>query len=218
MATLPTGPWLAPKRLNLGNCGQRPKQIVLSLNIYNALVSYVMIAVIKKAIRQIYHWIVQHEHTTVALVAIVAAGIFGFVKLADEVSEGDSKKFDELILLAMREPDNLADPIGPEWVEEMARDITALGSVIVLSIVTSVTVGYLWLTKQHWVALFVMGAIVSGMLISIGLKTTFDRPRPDLVPHATQIYTKSFPSGHSAMSAMVCSSEVNAWSTAAAKV
>ncbi|CAD5261587.1 Phosphatidylglycerophosphatase B (fragment) [Halomonas sp. 59] len=34
------------------------------------------------------------------------------------------------------------------------------------------------------------------------MKLGFDRPRPDLVPHEAMLYTASFPSGHSMMSAV----------------
>jgi undecaprenyl-diphosphatase len=40
------------------------------------------------------------------------------------------------------------------------------------------------------------------MLLSTVLKEVIDRPRPDLVPHGQHVYTKSFPSGHSMLSAV----------------
>ena len=49
---------------------------------------------------------------------------------------------------------------------------------------------------------FVIAAVVGGTLLSTALKMGFERPRPDLVPHGTRIYTASFPSGHAMLSAV----------------
>jgi undecaprenyl-diphosphatase len=88
-------------------------------------------------------------------------------------------------------------------VEELFRDFTALGGVGVLSLLTLASVGYLWLQGLHRAALFVLAAILSGLLLSLALKSGFDRPRPDLVPHGSMVYTSSFPSGHAMLSAVV---------------
>jgi undecaprenyl-diphosphatase len=40
-------------------------------------------------------------------------------------------------------------------------------------------------------------------MLSMAVKMGFDRPRPELVPHGSYVYTASFPSGHSMMSAVV---------------
>jgi undecaprenyl-diphosphatase len=53
------------------------------------------------------------------------------------------------------------------------------------------------------IALFVLSAILGGLLLSLALKVGFERPRPDLVSHGSMIYTSSFPSGHSMLSAVV---------------
>ena len=46
-------------------------------------------------------------------------------------------------------------------------------------------------------------SIVSGSLVSHGLKLVYDRARPDLVEHLVTIHTASFPSGHATMSTVV---------------
>ena len=136
---------------------------------------------------------------TVALVGLLG---FGFVEIAGEVMGGDTLRLDREILLALRQPGNLADPIGPSWVEESARDLTGLGGYAILTGMTLATVGYLAMTGRGHAAWLVVAAIGGGMVLSTLLKLGFHRPRPDLVPHGTRIYTASFPSGHAMLSAV----------------
>lgn len=137
------------------------------------------------------------------LLTFFAIGLFGwaFVALAGEVVEGDTLAFDRAILLALRNPGNLADPIGPGWVEVSARDFTALGGDAVLGFITLAVLAYLMLTRRRRAAALVAVAIGGGMVLSALLKLGFDRPRPELVPHEVVVYTASFPSGHAMLSA-----------------
>jgi undecaprenyl-diphosphatase len=142
------------------------------------------------------------ELPVLILLALVAAGVWVFAAVADAVVEGASRTLDVAVIVAMRNPANLSDPIGPRWVEEMARDFTALGGVAVLLMLTLATVGYLILADRRRIAVFVLVAVCGGMVLSSLFKTAFDRPRPDLVPHLSYVYSTSFPSGHSMMSAV----------------
>lgn len=136
-------------------------------------------------------------------VLLLAAAASAFIALLDEVSEGDTRAIDEAIILAFRVPGDPADPIGAPWFEEAMRDITALGSAPALVIAVLAVYGFLALAKAWRPAIFILVASGGGLIVSSLLKYTIDRPRPDLVPHGNLIYTSSFPSGHSMMSAVV---------------
>ena len=141
---------------------------------------------------------------TAMILAIVSAMLaIAFFTLSRAVVRGSTGDVDERILLAMRQADDVADPLGPDWVEEVGRDFTALGGVAVLSLISMTSVAFFWLASMHKAALYVGAASVGAILLSSGLKEAFDRPRPDLVPHGAMVYTSSFPSGHSTMSAAV---------------
>ena len=143
-----------------------------------------------------------NEAAPLLSLAAVSFFAFAFIKIAEEVIEGDTTIFDRALLLALREANNPADPIGPSWLEEAARDITALGGHVVLTIVTLATLAYLLMTRKSHAAALVVAAVGGGMLLSTALKMGFERPRPDLVPHAARVYTASFPSGHAMLSAV----------------
>ena len=66
-------------------------------------------------------------------------------RVADEVVEHESLGVDQSLLLAMRRAADRSDPLGPGWIEEMARDFTALGGTGVLSLITLAVLGYLLL-------------------------------------------------------------------------
>ncbi|HWV52464.1 phosphatase PAP2 family protein [Pseudorhodoplanes sp.] len=137
-----------------------------------------------------------------ALFALTAAMIAVFGKVAGEVMGGETRSFDEALLRALRDPSDLADPIGPAWLEHVVRDVTSLGSFTVVSVVTLVAIGYLLIDGKRAAAAFVFIAIASGVALSEGLKHLFARPRPELVAHLVEVQTASFPSGHAMLSAV----------------
>jgi undecaprenyl-diphosphatase len=143
-----------------------------------------------------------HHLTSLALV-LLGLGLLAFVVISGEMLEGHTMRFDRWLLMALRTPGDPGDPIGPLWVEDMFRDFTALGGVGVLSLITLLSVIYLWLQGLQRIAIYTLLAIVGGLLLSTLLKTGFDRPRPDIVTHGSLVYTASFPSGHSMLSAVV---------------
>lgn len=143
------------------------------------------------------------EKSTLLAIFGVALSLYGFIELADDMLEGDTLDFDHAVLLAFREPNDLSDPIGPRWLEEVMRDFTALGGHAVLATIVLSVVGFLLLSGKRRFALMVTLSVSGGMGLSALLKLVFARPRPDLVVHATEVYTHSFPSGHAMLSAIV---------------
>ena len=148
-------------------------------------------------------WLGEREFAALITLVLMTALIWGFMEIADEVLEGDFQSIDEMLLLSLRDAHDPSNPWGPSWLEEMMRDLTALGSTVVLSLVSLAVIGFLLLLQRPKMALFVAVAVIGGVLLSTLLKLGFSRPRPMLVPHGTRVYTASFPSGHSMQSATV---------------
>ncbi|MFG1182297.1 phosphatase PAP2 family protein [Xanthobacter versatilis] len=143
------------------------------------------------------------ERATLAILGFVATAFYVFVKVADEVLEGATGQLDRGILLALRNPTDPSDPIGPPWLEEAMRDFTALGGTSVLTLLTILVAVFLIMTRKRHAAWLVLLSVAGGTALSQILKWGFDRPRPDLVPHGMAVYSQSFPSGHAMLSAVV---------------
>jgi undecaprenyl-diphosphatase len=135
--------------------------------------------------------------------SVIAFCVCSFAFIVDDVFEDGRHAFDEAVLRALRHSDNLSQPIGPAWLHIALKDITSLGSTAVLALITFASFIYLLMDKKRGAAFFLLVAIGGGTLLNYGLKLLFRRPRPELVPHLTDFYSYSFPSGHAIMSAIV---------------
>ena len=142
------------------------------------------------------------EAGTLLSIIIIAGGVLLFSELV-EMIQGEPQAFDRWVLLALRNPGDPADPIGPAWLEIVYRDITSLGGAAVLTLMTAIVVGFLIVDKKRSAALFVLASVAGGTLLSTILKLAFARPRPDVVPHLVAVSSASFPSGHAMLSAVV---------------
>jgi undecaprenyl-diphosphatase len=142
------------------------------------------------------------EVRTLAVLLLLAALALTFGLVANEMRAGETRAFDNAILMAMRDPANRADPLGPPRLEESVRDITSLGSFTVLTLITLGTAGFLALSRARRAALFLLASVGGGVLLMGVLKDLFARVRPDLVSHSVHELTRSFPSGHATLSAV----------------
>ena len=121
-----------------------------------------------------------------------------FILLASEVTEGDTRAFDTHILHAAQ-----ALRIEEPWIADAMRDLSGLGSTVVLTVITIATCGYLALTGARVLSgLLAMSVVSAALLVSL-LKALFGRHRPDAAFADFLASGLSFPSGHASMSAVV---------------
>ena len=154
-------------------------------------------------VRKMLAWLGGHGNLFIFATLLVVAATWGFIELAGEVTEGDTQHFDEWAVRSLRRAEDPSQPLGPRWLHEVGRDMTALGGVAVLSLVTCFVAGYLLMVRKYHAMWLVLVSTFGGLIASTLLKGLFGRERPDIVPHLSHVYTSSFPSGHSMLSAIV---------------
>ena len=93
--------------------------------------------------------------TLIALFVSVGA-LLVFAEFVDRVVEGDTRAFDESVLLAFRDPNNPSHSIGPAWLQIMFRDITPLGGYAVVLLISLAVIGYLLMDGKRGAALWVL--------------------------------------------------------------
>jgi undecaprenyl-diphosphatase len=130
------------------------------------------------------------------LLACAVLAIGGFIKLTSDVTAGELDAFDRVVLqriVEMRVP-GLNGP---------AVDVTALGSVSVLTFLCVLTAVLLLMHRDRLAAWQLTIAAIGGGLISTMLKRVLERARPAEVEKLVEVSSFSYPSGHSLAAASV---------------
>lgn len=154
-------------------------------------------------IRNHPRWSFFSEASILAMLLLIVTAVYAFIQVADEIRERETGAFDATILRWFRNPVDLHQTRGPDWLVTAAIDATALGGTTVLIFVVVITLGFLWIAKKRKAFLLFAAAAIGGQLFNSALKHFFSRPRPDIVPHLAEVHSPSFPSGHSMMSAVI---------------
>lgn len=133
-----------------------------------------------------------------AITSVLLTLVSLFAMLTDEVREGDTHPFDLYFA-------NLALAARTRWpgLVETMRDISGLGGITVLALLTAGCLGFLSLVRRRQIALFAMSSVVSGSLVVTAIKHLVARARPDASLASAAFDGLSFPSGHASMSAVV---------------
>jgi undecaprenyl-diphosphatase len=89
------------------------------------------------------------------------------------------------------------------WLDRAMLDVSALGGVTVLTLVVIFAVGLLLALRRRRTAGFVLMAALGGVLLVWSVKHAVGRTRPHVAHPLVVELGKSFPSGHSMLSAVI---------------
>ena len=129
---------------------------------------------------------------TVELAAglLLSLGVIAlFAKIVEDVVEGESRRFDEVVLLWIHGH-------SPEWLYEPMLFVTALGyDWVVVPLLALATYAFYREGRTISATLLVI-ATVGSIVLTTALKTFFQRARPELFDSGYTASFYSFPSGH----------------------
>lgn len=121
---------------------------------------------------------------------LVSAGIIAaFAGLADNVVEGESRRFDRSVLLWIHTH-------FPGWLNEPMRLITALGYYYIVIPLLAVAVFIFYRRGWKLSPILLCVSTVGGIILTTLLKSVFERARPELFNSGYKASFYSFPSGH----------------------
>lgn len=126
---------------------------------------------------------------------LAALGLFAlgsaalFAKIADEVTDHKSTKFDRAVSLAVHSFDT-------PTLDGVMKLFTFIGSFPMVAVVALGVLTWCWRRKDRRAFAGLLGVIVINEALNLALKDAFARTRPDLFQEIATLHSYSFPSGH----------------------
>lgn len=142
----------------------------------------------------------------IALLAVWIAllgAVWVFLAVGDEMHEGDLNAFDLSVIWSLRLSGEAHKAIGPHWLMESMRDITALGGVTLLLFITVIGAIVLWAHHRRRQAIVLTLCVGLAQVTSGLFKDVYLRPRPSFAIYGDLPASMSFPSGHSTVSTAI---------------
>ncbi len=141
-------------------------------------------------------------HSKWLSVFIFCALLGAFIVLSSEVQEalgGQTEligRLDQIFL-------NLAIKVRSSSIDSFAIDLTAMGSGVVLSILAGIFAAFFVLQKTYRAAIQLILASAGAGILTLLLKSYFERSRPAAAFRVVEVHGFSYPSGHSLAAAAV---------------
>jgi undecaprenyl-diphosphatase len=115
--------------------------------------------------------------------------IYLFAQIAEEVAEGETRRFDTLVLLRI-------NAYSPDWLDAPMRFVTALGYYWVVLPLLAVSAYAFYRRGRRISAALLVVSTCGGVVLTTALKSVFERDRPELFESGYTASFYSFPSGH----------------------
>jgi undecaprenyl-diphosphatase len=147
--------------------------------------------------------LLQSEGRSLLYIAVLTGGIAAFLALLRLATSEGTHAFDKAVLLSLRNPHDLYDPVGPPWVLDFIRDVTTLAGWPVITLMTVILAGWLGIQRRWGTILIVLLAVIGHSTIVGYVKDAISRDRPSIVPHLVDVASSSVPSGRSTSAAAV---------------
>ncbi len=133
----------------------------------------------------------------------LATGLFGaFLSLTSELHEASNGNQELITYVDLYSESILRQHRNPV-LNGIAIDVTALGSATVVSIFILIAILLLLLKRKFGPVLHLLVAAVGSAVLTVLLKSYFERSRPTILEHLVDVQGYSYPSGHSLTSAAV---------------
>ena len=103
----------------------------------------------RNLVRRVIAWLGGLDLILLLSVLTIVLGALIFIVIADLVAGGATVRIDDRLIHFLRNPAVPTDPIGPERLEDVVRDLTSVGSAAILGLVTAVVVGFLLIRRTY---------------------------------------------------------------------